>query len=248
MNRPLIGITSSFSIEPEHQRRRAYLNAAYTDAVFAAGGIPVQLPVPASAEPQTVEDILSRVDGVIFSGGPDVRPDRYGQGLHEKTGVMDDRRDAFEFSLFDAAEKSGKPILAICLGCQIASVVRGGCLIQHLPDVPRPTDIIHFRDDGGSAFHRVRLDPASRLGRIVGKTDIEVNSRHHQAVDPGQVGGRLRPVGFAPDGTVEAAEDVDGRFLIAVQWHPEDLIDRPEHLCIFKALVDEAAGRVVARS
>lgn len=241
MPRPTIGITSSFAREPERPRKRAYLNASYTDAIFAAGGVPMQLPVPPQTDPETVGEILARIDGLVFSGGPDVNPARYGQNAHPANSTMEARRDAFEFALFSAAEQAAIPMLAVCLGCQIANVVRGGCLIQHLPEAESRTPTIHHRADGESAFHPIRIEPDSQLARIVGKTAIEVNSRHHQAVDPAHVGGRLRPVAYAPDGTVEAAEDLDGRFLIAVQWHPEDLIDRDEHLAIFRALVGAAA-------
>ncbi len=89
----------------------------------------------------------------------------------------------------------------------------------------------------------MRVEPDSCLARILKTTQLEVNSRHHQIADNEHIGERLRPVAFAPDGVIEALEDRDGRFLIAVQWHPEDLTDRPEHLRLFEALVAEARRR-----
>lgn len=241
-SRPVIGVTMSFASDPG-QRPREYLNAAYTDAVLAAGGLPQPLPVPEKFDPELADELLARLDGLLFTGGPDLDPRHYGQTRHPQTEVMDARRDGFELELFKRAEKRGVPILAVCLGCQIANVARGGCLIQHLEDTPRPTPIRHRTEDGSDAFHPVQIEPRSRLSQIVGRSQMEVNSRHHQALDASQFGGGLRPVAFAPDGTVEAAEDAGANFLLAVQWHPEDLTDRPEHLALFRALVQEATQK-----
>ncbi len=244
MPRPIIGITSSFSVdEGDPPKPRSFVNAAYADAIFAAGGIPQPIPTPPDFDEALLRDMLGLFDGLLFTGGPDIDPRHYGQARHARTKLLHERRDAFDLAWFRAADRSVKPTLAICLGCQIASVARGGCLIQHVDDVPRPSAVEHYRPDHTSAYHDVMVDADSRLARIVGRTQFEVNSRHHQILDAAQLGGRLRAVAFAPDGVVEAAEDRDGKFMIAVQWHPEDLTDRPEHLRLFQALVEEAAGR-----
>lgn len=239
--RPIIGITCSFEeTSGPVVRRRSYLNAAYTDAVYAAGGLPLPLALPPMPDEVVMRELLARCDGLIFSGGDDVDPARYGQAPHPRTGVMHARRDAFELDFFQRADESDRPILAICLGCQVTNVCRGGALVQHVDDLPGVGAIRHHMPDHSSAYHTVRVVGGSRLASIVGTDDFEVNSRHHQVVDAAQVGGRLRPVAFAPDGVVEAAEDAEGAFLLAVQWHPEDMIDRPQHFNLFKALVAEA--------
>lgn len=240
--RPVIGVTCSVDVgSDEGGKVRAYVNAAYTDAIFAAGGLAQPIVAPPDAGPALFAELADRFDGFLFTGGADLDPRHYGQARHEKTHVMHDRRDALELEMFRAADQSGKPILAICLGCQVANVGRGGCLVQHVDDLPRDSEIEHHRPGGASAFHDVEVEPGSRLAQITGKQRFEVNSRHHQVLDREKVGGRLRAVAFAPDGCVEAAEATDDRFLIAVQWHPEDLVDRPEHLKLFEALV-AAAG------
>ena len=247
--RPVIGVTCSFaedSDDPGHAARpRAFVNAAYTDAVFAAGGMPQPVPVPAEPDIALIDEILSRYDGLLFTGGADLDPRHYGQQRHAKTKPMHARRGAFEVDFFRRADAKKIPILSICLGCQITNVARGGCLVQHVDDLPAVAKgkLQHHKPDGCSAFHPVTVEPDSILAKITGKTTFEVNSRHHQAVDKSQFGGSLRATAFAPDGVVEAAEDMEGRFLLAVQWHPEDLIDRPEHLALFKALVDAAEQR-----
>ncbi|TWT41155.1 putative glutamine amidotransferase [Phycisphaerae bacterium RAS1] len=260
--RPIIGLTSSFGpSESRPDRLAATLNAAYADAIYAAGGLPwpiVPPPLggagvapaaagtgvpPASVDESILRELLSRVDGLLFTGGPDLNPVHYGQPRHEKTSVLHDRRDRFDMALFRAAGDGELPLLSICLGCQIANVACGGQLVQHVDDLPRATTVEHYKPDHSAAYHAVTVEPSSRLARIVGRTRIEVNSRHHQVVDREHVGGGLRAVAYAPDGVVEAIEAPGERFLLAVQWHPEDMIDRPEHLALFRALVEACADR-----
>ncbi len=244
MPRPIIGVTCSVDADGDDSPKpRAYLNMAYTDAIFAAGGLAQPVPIPERPDAKLLAELLDSYDGLLFTGGDDVNPRHYGQTPHAKTGVMHERRDAFEVEFFRAADAADKPILSICLGCQIASVARGGCLIQHVDDLPRKSAIEHYKPNHGTAFHDVEIAPDSMLAKIVGAARIEVNSRHHQVVDCEQLGGSLRPVAFAPDGIVEAAEDPSKRFFLAVQWHPEDMIDRREHLKLFEALVKAAAFR-----
>jgi putative glutamine amidotransferase len=243
--RPIIGVTSNFGLDKTSAtpRPQSYLLAAYTDAVFAAGGLPHPVPVPPDYDDALLDALLGGFDGLIFTGGLDVHPREYGQGLHPQTKPMPERRERFELDLFRRADAAGVPILAICLGHQVAHVARGGQLIQHVDDLSLTPAVAHHAPDGGT-FHPVRIAPDSRLAQVVGATAIEVNSRHHQAVDHTQSVRALRPVAYAPDGILEGAEDCAGRFLLSVQWHPEDLIDRPEHLRLFEALVTEAtAGR-----
>ncbi|MBK9128005.1 MAG: gamma-glutamyl-gamma-aminobutyrate hydrolase family protein [Phycisphaerales bacterium] len=246
--RPAIGITSSFSAVSDggpKPRLRAQLNAAYTDAVIAAGGAPYVMPVPPAVDESLLDDLLRCVDGVLFTGGSDLDPRHYGQERHPKTEVMHERRDAFELALFRRADAARKPIFCVCLGFQVAHVGRGGALIQHIPDLSLPEKINHRMTDESPPprTHGLRVEPGSYLSYVVGSTQIDVNSRHHQAVDPDRQGRGLKPVGWAPDGLVEASEDMDNRFLLAVQWHPEDMIEHREHLALFKALVEAAAKR-----
>jgi len=239
--RPVIGITCSFGESSSSPGRlRMSLNAAYMDAIYAAGGLPYPLPLPPQADPAFIDELLARCDGLLLTGGSDLHPQRYGQAPHPKTEPMHPRRDAFEIEIFRRADTLRKPILAICLGFQVVHVGRGGKLIQHIPDFDRPNAVAHSAAPGVSAYHAVRIAPDSHLARVVGAAEIETNSRHHQAVHVDHQGRDLRAVAFAPDGILEASEDMDGRFLLAVQWHPEDMIDRPEHLRLFQALVEAA--------
>lgn len=241
---PLIGITSSFEVRRSMNpaREQNYLMAAYTDAVFAAGGMPHALPVLPRCDVATLDQVLDSVGGVIFTGGPDLNPQNYGQTPHPSTETLHPRRDAFELALFKRADERRVPLFAICLGFQVAHVARGGQLVQHLYDLPRTPDMRHNMDNDDSAYHDVQITPDSHLAQIMGATTVEVASRHHQAVALDKQGHGLRPVAHAADGLLEASEDfTDGRFFLAVQWHPESTHDRKPHLRLFEALVAAAA-------
>lgn len=239
--RPRIGITSNFrTAETAGSRPQAYLNASYVDAVLAAGGLPLLLPVPDEFDATVVGELLARVQGLVLTGGLDLSPDRYAEPRHPQTRTLPARRERFEFEVFAAAEQADLPTLCICLGHQLAHVARGGRLHQHIPDLATATRVAHDGPAEAGAYHTVRIAGGSGLHKIVGQESIEVNSRHHQAVDAAQPGRGLRTVATAPDGLIEASEDPTRRFLLTVQWHPEDLRDRAEQRALFEELVRRA--------
>lgn len=239
--RPIIGITTSVKLDGEdNQRLQIYLNTAYSDAIYAAGGMPLLIAPPPVVNAEILDEILSRVHGVLFTGGHDLHPRHYDQTVHERTEPMHERRGQFEVEFFRRADVRGRPILAICLGQQVANVARGGRLIQHVDDLKASPHIDHQERGAATPVHAADIREDSLLATIVHGTTVEVNSRHHQAVDPGSIGDGLRPVAFAPDGVIEAVESTDGRFLVGVQWHPEDMTARAEHRALFAALVEAA--------
>jgi putative glutamine amidotransferase len=204
----------------------ALLPAAYVTSVQRAGGC--ALLVPPGGD---VEDVLDRVDGLIFSGGSDLDPELYGQEPHPETKDVTTERDRFELDLLRAALARDLPVLAVCRGSQVLNVARGGDLEQHLPDVVG--DEKHKHTPGVFADHDVRVDEGSRLAGIVGG-HAPVKSHHHQGY--GRIGEGLRQVAWAEDGTVEALEDPRARFALGVLWHPEEGKDA----ALFEALVAEA--------
>jgi putative glutamine amidotransferase len=210
------------------------LGVSYLDAIAAAGAIPVILaPLPA----RRLEAIIERLDGICFSGGPDVEPACYGFDEHPELGPTEPEVDLFELGLVRAARRRGLPILAICRGMQVLNVARGGTLVQHLPDIS--DEIAHRQTGPGSEpSHGVALAPDSRLARIAGSDRIDVNSFHHQAID--RLGTGLDPVGWADDGVIEAVEAPGDAFTLGVQWHAECLTARPEQARLFESLVDAA--------
>jgi putative glutamine amidotransferase len=237
--RVVVGIAAHQALVEEagSQVRHHVTNSAYVKAVRKAGGIPVLLPL---IEPGDVDAFLSSVGGVVLTGGDDVDPSAYGKEPDPRTGRTDRERDELEMVLARAAVERNVPTLAICRGCQILNVALGGELAQHVDD--------HFDlDRYNETVHVVEIAPAAGIRRWLGSAGEEalsVNSLHHQAVT---VPGRgLVVTARAADGTVEALE-VDGApDVLGVQWHPELVRHRPEHLALFRSLVERASRRAPA--
>jgi len=226
--RPLIGITTYV----ESAAWGAWnLDAAlvpydYVRAVEKAGGRVVLIP----PDPDGSEEVLDAVDGLIFSGGNDMSPDSYGAAADPATSGTNPARDRGEMALLAAALERDLPVLAICRGVEVLNVVRGGDLVQHLPDVIGHEE--HRAVPGTFSRHPVSVDPDSKLGAVRG----EVMSHHHQGL--GTIGDGLREVAWAEDGVVEAVEDPEKPFLVGVLWHPE----AGEDMRLFEQLVEAARG------
>ncbi|HEY3958401.1 MAG TPA: gamma-glutamyl-gamma-aminobutyrate hydrolase family protein [Streptosporangiaceae bacterium] len=231
-SRPLIGITGY--LEParwaDFVREAVISPVTYSRTVERAGGIPVILPpVPIDSVPR----LVSGLDGLVISCGPDLDPRLYGATRHEQTTQPDRRRDTFDLALVRAAVDAERPFLALCRGMHVFNVVRGGTLIQHLPDVVGHDR--HAPDPVKMAVHDVQVSASSRLGQILGPS-IAVPTRHHQAVQ--RLGTGLLAVAWADDQIVEAVELQGHPFGLGVQWHPEE----GEDLRIFTELVSAAAA------
>jgi putative glutamine amidotransferase len=201
-------------------RERVSLNTAYVRALESAGLVP--LAIPTMLAPDHAAAALTGLRGLVLTGGEDVAPDRYGAAPHPRLGAVDPSRDAAEVALIDAARQHGMPILAICRGIQILNVALGGTLYQDL-DSERPSPVPHSDE---TSRHAVRVAPGSLLERTLGARSATVNSRHHQAIRDLAPG--LKAVAWAEDGVIEAAEpqDTGDPWIVAVQWHPEDLTER----------------------
>lgn len=200
-------------------RERVTLNTAYVRALERAGLVP--LAVPTMLAPERAGAALTAVRGLVLTGGEDVAPDRYGASPHPRLGEVDPVRDAAELALIATARSRRLPILAICRGIQILNVALGGTLYQDLGS-ERPGPILHENEGN----HAVRVQAGSLLERTLGTRAATVNSRHHQAIRDLAPG--LRAVAWAEDGVIEAAEPAaaDSPWMVAVQWHPEDLTER----------------------
>lgn len=240
MNRPLIGIECGTSALDSHAKiSQDRLNRSYSRAVWEAGGVPVI--VPCLEDSAAAEAIMSRLDGLLLSGGADVSPTLYGEDRLNDTVEVDEARDRAGQALIRAALRNGLPVFAICRGIQALNVAMGGTLYQDLP-AQRPSEIRHRQTESrGAQTHSIEIDPESRLARIVGATRMEVNSFHHQAIK--DVAEGLTVTARAPDGVVEAVEGLSGSFLLGVQFHPEELIDVCEgSRALFRALAHAAEG------
>jgi len=210
--KPTIGITTATGWE--NHREFSKVSHCYADAVAAAGGIPVYIPI--ILDTTMAEDYLRTLDGLLLSGGDeDVQPHHYGEGpLHGLNNVSPDR-DLWEFALIKAAMEQNKPIFGICRGCQILNVAMGGNLYQNIfqqcpgagEHYPQKTEMHHL-------YHSVNIEPESLIHTLF------VTARSNE-------------------GVVEAIESINHPFVVAVQWHPEALISHHPHFIeLFKAHIE----------
>ncbi|PKL42065.1 MAG: hypothetical protein CVV42_21035 [Candidatus Riflebacteria bacterium HGW-Riflebacteria-2] len=228
---PLIGITPSFS------NNTIQINNDYVAAIQRNGGLAVIL-APTEDE-NTIDAYVRMLDGAVFSGGPDIPPEFYGQTPHATASVMEPVRFTFERRFIKAFLDSNKPVLGICLGMQFSNACRGGNLIQDIPELVGKK--VRHRDGSMYGnFHHVALAPGSLLEKILQTRITKVISRHHQAV--GKLGEGFIPTARSSDGIIEAIERDDSVFGIFVQWHPESMKDKdPNHTNrLFGALIKAA--------
>jgi len=213
----------------------------YVAALIGAGFRPEEIVILPPGAP-VGEDF----DGVVIGGGGDVDPVRYGGTPRGDANLeVDPARDETDFALFERARRSATPTLGICRGLQVVNVALGGTLIQDLP-TERPSALPHQSGEASREKtrldHPVRLAPGTRLSQIAAGQDLPVNSRHHQAID--RPAPPLTVSAVAPDGVIEGVE-LGEPWLVAVQWHPENLaaVDGPS-----RRIFEEFARAVRARA
>lgn len=232
---PLIGLTVSIQLD----ERKLYTPTSYPTAIIEAGGAPVLLNV--TRDESVIAQYTDIVDGLLFSGGDDVDPASYGEEQIWGCGDVSPLRDDFEIKLLRTMleRHPEKPILGICRGEQVLNVAMGGTLYQDLSSQV-PGCIRHQQKQVSQyASHRVIIEEGSKLHDIFGSTEIRANSFHHQAVK--DIAPGLAVTARAADGVVEAFEKPDHPYFVAVQWHPERLVEwqfHPEHKALFQSFVD----------
>ncbi|TVR90961.1 MAG: gamma-glutamyl-gamma-aminobutyrate hydrolase family protein [Spirochaetaceae bacterium] len=230
--RPIIGVTNT--------TRQGFIDA-YVNAVAAAGGAPLVLPV--LEDTSALEEVLSRLDGLLLSGGSDIVPAHYGEapmyGLEETKPY----RDKHELSLLtQVLEHHSYPVMGICRGMQLLNVHGGGSCYQAL-EKQRPEAGMHmlfgvypFECPG----HNVSITPESSLHAMLHKEQIAVNSFHHQAIK--ELAPGFKVTALADDGIIEGIERAGDRFVVGVQWHPEMMAKTDAHSQqIFRAFVQECS-------
>lgn len=207
----------------------------YLESVKRAGATVLEVSV--DDDPGAV---VSRVDGVVLTGGGDVAPALYGAAPHATYAAAEPGRDAFEIAVARAATEAGLPIFAICRGMQVLNVALGGDLVQDIPTEVNGALNHDLREPRFAIAHEVWASKGSRLSALMQEKleDAEscpVNSRHHQAVR--HLGHGLEVVATAPDGVIEAVEG-PGVFCLGVQWHPENFWRTGEFRPLFEGFVD----------
>lgn len=234
MKPPIIGITSS-RIPQRYVRSQIGVTEAYVQAVSRAGGLPMIIPL--GLPEAHLLQILSRLDGLLFSGGGDMHPHTYGSQHHSKVSGIDEDRDRTEMFLLRQARLMDLPVMGICRGLQVINVALGGTLYEDIQE-QRPGAIQHqffgLRPRDHRA-HPVAVTAGSLLSDLLGQENPTVNSLHHQGIR--ELAEGLTATAFAPDGLIEAFEVPGSRFTLAVQWHPEWLPEDPAMQALFAHFV-----------
>lgn len=218
--RPVIGIPCQADFREGSKRPIYGNNRTYVHAVEDAGGLPILIPM--LRDLHNLEDLLPRLDGILFSGGIDMQPSLYGEEKNAETDEFDPRLDEFEIAVANWALQEDIPILGVCRGMQLLNVVLGGSLYQDIAS-QRADALEHRRRDlpRTALTHAVKVEAGSMMEQVLGTQDLRINSLHHQAVkDPGKgvyISGR------AEDGIAELMEVPGHRFLLGVQGHPEEI-------------------------
>jgi len=241
---PTIGITGT-SCRGKHKLMMAAVAIRYVEAVRRGGALP--LVIPPDTPTEHIPALFDRIDGLVLSGGGDISPSLYGGEDSPAIHDVIPQRDTLEIALTQAAVERGLPFLGICRGIQVLNVALGGDLYT---DIDTQTSVTekHNRDSTNERTllaHKVEILPSSRLAQILGGTEFEVNSLHHQSIR--KLANRLKVVARSPEGIVEGVEVIGHPFGIAVQWHPEWMEqDHPAMQALFRALA-EAAKRKAER-
>ena len=246
--RPVIGICTpithaAFGV---WNQPAALLPAGYVAAIERAGGLALMV-VPDRRLADDPDELLTRLDGLILSGGNDVDPASYGAQAHPATTGVTPERDELEVALTRRAVELDMPLLGICRGMQVLNVAFGGTLLQHLPETYGHEE--HRRVPGSfdDADHDVRLAADSVAALAAGELLHSTKSHHHQGVD--EIGAGLVVTGHSMiDQLAEAIELPDRRFVLGVQWHPEADEGSPVICALVQAAAEYRSARAAVAS
>jgi putative glutamine amidotransferase len=213
--RPLVGITMRLELSTD----RFYLGRYYSEAVEAAGAVPVHISL--IPQPEYISAAMASLDGILLPGSDsDVDPLRYDSQPHPQLGTVVPVKDETDLLVLEEIERRSLPLFAICFGMQILNVSRGGTLIQDIT-TQLPTAIKHEQGTPRDRpSHTISLDKNGLIAGLAKAPEAVVNSHHHQSIET--VGKNLKATAWASDGLIEAVEDTrPDRFALGVQWHPE---------------------------
>ena len=214
----------------------------YSDAIVAAGGIPVHIPLMPEDE---LKNLYERLDGIVFAGGDDIDPRLYGEEFDPTTVNVSTERDRVDSLLMAWAIADDKPLFAICRGFQLLNILQGGNLYQNVAaSLPNASDheLLSQRGDFAYIAHRLKVEPTSKLAAITDSLQLDANTRHHQGIK--RIANELRAVAWSEDGLVEGLEYPSKKFVLGVQSHPELLYTKDEKwLAVFRAFIAAASKK-----
>ncbi|QDS34968.1 gamma-glutamyl-gamma-aminobutyrate hydrolase family protein [Brevibacillus brevis] len=215
--RPIIGVACTKMYFPKNDLDQFfYVGSGYVNGIARSGGTPLILPLLTIQE-APFREMIESLDGLILSGGEDPSPHLYGEDPLQGLGDINYERDITELEIIKIALELKKPILGICRGMQILNVACGGTLIQDIPS--QVAGALQHAQKGSRQYgaHKITLQPGF-VADALGKTEVLVNTSHHQAVK--DIAPGFKVTGCAADGVIEAMESLDGLH-VGVQWHPE---------------------------
>lgn len=267
MKKAIVGISAmilrdmSAASEACPVQERMYANREFVDAIRAAGGVPLILPV--TADEDIIRNHVNICDAFVLHGGHDANPVLFGEEPSEKSHAGGAMTDLNDISLIRLIMEADKPLLGVCRGMQMMNLVMGGTLYQDISEYDAElkagvrTGGIAASSEGGvkvllhnqpgpewDPYHTVRTTPGTKTAALFGET-VPVNSHHHQAVKDPAPGAVISA--SAMDGVVEAIEFPEKKFALGLQWHPEIMMtfrDGPfadRQRKVFEALIDAAA-------
>ena len=231
MKRTVIGLT------PQGDGNKGYnMSPDFIRALSSLGAIAITLPSVTDND-ELLRDMLSLCDVIIFTGGPDVRPELFGETIIPSCGTINDERDAYELKLYKMAMAENKSILGICRGVQVMNIAEGGNIYQDIYS-QSGTMLVHHTLDGKRAFHNVKLTDKNVLDKIKFSSDsFTVNSYHHQSVK--DLADGYEAFAYSDDGLIEGIYMPSRRFVAGVQWHPEKRFEGDENsFCILIDFVE----------
>ncbi|HMA68366.1 MAG TPA: gamma-glutamyl-gamma-aminobutyrate hydrolase family protein [Candidatus Mcinerneyibacterium sp.] len=242
MKNPVIGITSSLMFMNNQYRfpeyKRIYINEDYVRAIENSGGIPIIIPI--DSKQSNINYYLSKINGLLLTGGVDINPEHYGEKPHEKIGKIINERDSLDFTLLEKALNKKIPVLGICRGMQLINVYFGGSLYQD-KSLNKKFTLNHYQNnpEPSTLGHSVNIKGKTKLHGIVKNTNFKVNSYHHQFIK--RIGTKLKISAISSDGSIEGLESNNSQFIIGIQWHPERIYNNSkESKLIFDKLIDKS--------
>ncbi|MDD5935443.1 MAG: gamma-glutamyl-gamma-aminobutyrate hydrolase family protein [Clostridiales bacterium] len=219
--KPIIGVTPQYNME----NRQVKVESVYFQSIRDAGGVPILLPL--HNDSKELGDLLSRLDGVLFTGGPDVNPSYFDEEAIPECGAIVPERDELEINLVRMCMERKLPILGICRGIQVLNIALGGDIYQDLGaqfQKNQELRIAHSqKSERATKTHKVKIEYGTLLSRILNKEEIWVNSFHHQSVR--KIADGVTVAATSSDGLTEAITMEDYPFFLGVQWHPEEMYE-----------------------
>jgi putative glutamine amidotransferase len=232
---PLIGVTTRRTNNPNFKAPQFSVNQAYITSLVNVGALPVLIPL--GLPDAMLKELVACLDGILFTGGGDIHPQRYGSSSHPAVSEIDEDRDRVEIQLLKDTLQAERPFFGVCRGLQVINVALGGSLYEDIRD--QYSDSINHRcyPDWPPDYlaHSISIDQGSYIADILGGRSMQVNSLHHQGIK--KLASGLLATAHAPDGLIEAFELPGYPFGLAVQWHPEWLQAQPPMRDLFQAFV-----------